>query len=518
MSRRLQIAIAVGVLVLIGVIIALAVPKPAKTVSVTTVGRRTMAQTIDAPGKVSATEKTEIGSTLAGRIDEVLVKEGDLVAPGDALMTLEAEDLEIAVEQARVNVQVARLNEDNAREARQIAKNNLAKLEQGVPASQLAVSQATVAQAQAGVAAAQQGLADVWRLNETSLEQAKNGVVQARKAWEAARQAVTDAKDQLDKAQASVPPLTDLQLAGYQAAYNQAVANYAAADAALDGAKFALEGARAANSQAINAAQAQLVTAQRTADVAQAQFDLATSASGFDVDSARHQLSQADIQVKVAGRQERLAELALKNAQVQQKRAVIKSPIVGVVDAVNVNEGQVVVPGAAVPGAPPIAVVVDPDKLLFEANVDEADVVRVRRGQNVKIALDAYPDRTFGAKVRRIAVTTIQTEEGGTAYPATVTFARGDIQGLREGMNGDADVTVQTVRDVLAVPAAALVQSEGTNYVFVVRDDSTLERRRVRTGRVFQGSVEVTSGLREGERVVARGTAGLQEGDRVEAR
>ncbi len=516
LSRRMQIGLAVAALVVIGVIVALLWPKAAKSVSVATIQRRSISQTAAAPGKVNAVEKTNVGSIMAGRIDEIFVKEGDLVARGDALMALEADDLKIAVQQAQVNLQIARLNQANARQARQIARNNLSKLQSGVPPSQLAVGQATLNQAQAGVEAAQQGLADVARLNTTGLEVAKSGVVQARKAWEAARQAATDAQEQLVIAQETTPALPAVQLAGYEAAAAQAQANLASADAVLDGAKFALANAEAANSQALNAAQAQLVTAQRTRDVAQAQFDAVASTSGLDIDTARHQLNQADNNVRVAVRQVELARLARQNAEVQRRRAVIRSPIVGVVDAINVNEGEVVSPAPpSVPNVPPIAIVIDPDQLLFEADVDEADVVRVRRGEHVEIALDAYPGRTFNGTVRRVGVTIVETEEGGTAYPATIGFARKDIAGLREGMNGEADITVQTVDDVLAVPASAIVEQAGASYVFVVQSDQTVKRVGIRTGRTFDGTVEITSGVSPGDRVVTRGTAGLQDGDRV---
>jgi multidrug efflux pump subunit AcrA (membrane-fusion protein) len=80
-------------------------------------------------------------------------------------------------------------------------------------------------------------------------------------------------------------------------------------------------------------------------------------------------------------------------------------------------------------------------------------------------------------------------------------FARGEIEISR--------ATAATL------PLASVVVRDGYSYVFVVAADQKVERRRVETGSVRDGRVEITAGLNPGERVVERGAGFLQDGDRV---
>lgn len=516
MTRKMKLAVGAGVLVVIGVLVILLLPKPAKKVSTALVARKNIDLTVSASGKVAAGDKTNVGSTMAGRVGDILVEEGQAVPHGEPLIEVQAEDLAIAVKQARVNVSIAELNDENASDAVEIAENNLNKLRAGATPQQLAVSAAGLSQFAEGVQAAERGVSDIRQLNRRGLQQAKNGVVKAEKAFAAAAVAVDDALAQWNAAQVAVPPLTAVQVLAYEAAYHQAQGAYRSAKAALEGARFALASTRALNTQSMHTAQAQLGTARAMYATGKAQYDLtAAPASSYDINTAEEQVQQAQTQEEVADEQVRLAQLSLDTAEVQLGRATIKSPITGIVAEINVNVGEIVTPAPLVPGSPAPIVVIDMDSLRFEASVDEADVTRVRRGEKVSIVLDAYPKRTFQAKVRKVGLTPTPTEGGATAYSAAIKFLRRGISGLREGMNGDAQIVVGTVKKVLVVPATAVTEQAGAAYVFTVSPGRTLEKRQVRLGRVFDHYIEVLSGASPGDRIVRTGLENLQGGEKV---
>jgi multidrug efflux pump subunit AcrA (membrane-fusion protein) len=80
-------------------------------------------------------------------------------------------------------------------------------------------------------------------------------------------------------------------------------------------------------------------------------------------------------------------------------------------------------------------------------------------------------------------------------------FARGEIEISR--------ATAATL------PMDSVVVRDGYSYVFVVSDDQKVERRRVQTGDIREGRVEIIDGLRGGENVVERGAGFLQDGDKI---
>ena len=84
---------------------------------------------------------------------------------------------------------------------------------------------------------------------------------------------------------------------------------------------------------------------------------------------------------------------------------------------------------------------------------------------------------------------------------------------LRPGMFMTVNLRGNVVSTLL-VPEAAIVPEQGSTFVFVVQD-GVVERRSVKLGRRRPGEVEITVGLKEGERVVTEGTQNIREGSQV---
>src|SRR5690606_16644657 len=88
---------------------------------------------------------------------------------------------------------------------------------------------------------------------------------------------------------------------------------------------------------------------------------------------------------------------------------------------------------------------------------------------------------------------------------------------VRPGMFARGEIEIGR-GDALVVPLESFVSADGYHYVFVLREDGTVERRRIETGGVHGASIEVLAGLRAGETIVERGAGFLKDGDLVAVR
>lgn len=176
--------------------------------------------------------------------------------------------------------------------------------------------------------------------------------------------------------------------------------------------------------------------------------------------------------------------------------------------------------GAPIGSGEAVATVTDVSKLLLSADVDETDVLLVRRGVRADVEFDAVPGGTYPATVVGVGVTPVQASGGGVSYKVTLTLERGtgaDGQPApwpKPGMSAVADLKVRQASAALAVPAAAIVSSGKDSTVWVIAA-SRAQRRVVRLGAEGDAMVQVVQGLREGERVVVRGADSVRQGQQV---
>jgi HlyD family secretion protein len=131
---------------------------------------------------------------------------------------------------------------------------------------------------------------------------------------------------------------------------------------------------------------------------------------------------------------------------------VIRSPINGVVLSRTVEPGQTVAASLQAPVLFTLAE--DLTRMELRVNVDEADVGQVADGQEASFSVDAWPDRTFSARVTQVRLGA-KTLAGVVTYETVLSVDNADGL-LRPGMTATADITVRSVRDVLMVPNAAL--------------------------------------------------------------
>ena len=208
----------------------------------------------------------------------------------------------------------------------------------------------------------------------------------------------------------------------------------------------------------IASARAQYAQAQATLRNAQADYarkaDLGKQelVAQSDVDLARAALDQARAQVNSAQAAINQQTASLKNTQVNIDRAVIRSPVDGVVLTRTIEPGQTVAASLQAPELFTIAE--DLSKMQIELAVDESDIGQVHAGQAVSFSADAFPDRQFKGVVEQVRLAAT-TANNVVTYPVIVTVDNSDGT-LLPGLTVNADIEVSNRANVLKLANAAL--------------------------------------------------------------
>ena len=211
------------------------------------------------------------------------------------------------------------------------------------------------------------------------------------------------------------------------------------------------------------------------------------------------------------------AKTSLENAQERLDDYRITSPITGTVVEKTVKAGDNV--GTGSNSNSTLCIIYDLSYLQMTLNIDELDIDNVEVGQTVNIISDAKEGQTFTGVVTKVSV--VGTTSGGTTtYPVTVRID--DTEGLRPGMNVDAEIVLTSADDVLAIPGTAVNRG---NTVLITSDSpsaaNALEQEapegyvyvQVETGVSDDSYIEVTSGLQEGDTVAYLRTASSGSGN-----
>ena len=227
--------------------------------------------------------------------------------------------------------------------------------------------------------------------------------------------------------------------------------------------------------------------------------ELETANATFKVAVSRHDEALEEARIRVAQLQQRRAEHEIARKQLAD--TVIRAPFEGAIQERRANVGEYMAVGA------PVVVMVRVDPLRLRVEVPERESVRVQRGQAVRVSVEGDA-QVYSGEVRRLSPA-IQQGSRTLVVEADVP-SRGR---LRPGSFARAQIVTVTEARALTIPPEALVTFAGIEKVFVVVDGLSAEKRVV-TGDRGTGWVEVTSGLKEGDRVVL-GPGGLQGGQKV---
>lgn len=241
----------------------------------------------------------------------------------------------------------------------------------------------------------------------------------------------------------------------------------------------------------------------------------ALSAKNFiarsELDTAKTAVETSRAQVSVAEAQVKQAEAALKVAEINLHYTQIRSPVDGMVISRNVDVGQTVAASFQTPTL--FSIAKDLTDMQIITSVDEADIGKVHKGQNVFFTVDAYPEHTFAGRVHEIrnAPVTIQNV---VTYEVIVRVDNRDLR-LKPGMTANVSIVTDRKVGVLKVPNASLrfrppekdsskpvPKADKTPGIWILVDGEP-KRMAVKTGISDGTYTEITAGdIKEGDIVI----------------
>ena len=187
------------------------------------------------------------------------------------------------------------------------------------------------------------------------------------------------------------------------------------------------------------------------------------------------------------------------------KKSPVYAPINGSIISTPLKNGTTVNTSTV------IAIVGDISNLQVSADIPERYVAVLKPGLKAEVSVEAYPDLVFNATVTRVSPvvdTTSRTKE------VILHFDQRNSR-VNAGMVGKIKLYTQDFSGQITMPADALVSLNDVLYAYVVKDDETVERRKVKIGETVDGVIQILEGVSEGEKVVVQGQTSLNDGSKI---
>lgn len=199
-------------------------------------------------------------------------------------------------------------------------------------------------------------------------------------------------------------------------------------------------------------------------------------------------------------------------AQAALEKTRLVAPFDGVVAEISGELSEYVTPSPIGIATPPAVDLIASRCFYMTAPIDEVDVASISLGQEARITLDAFGERVFKGKVRRIADYVLDVEKQARTVDVEVAFT--DLEKtdtLLAGYSADVEIILEVRQDSLRIPTEALLEGK---FVYLLRpDQNRIEKRVVKTGTANWNYTEITDGLAIGDLVVTSvGREGLADG------
>ena len=470
-------------------------PKSAKPANVDTSYMEAMPETRDVSNTLSGTGTLKpantysVKSLVSGKVLTGSFEEGDIVEEGTVLYTVDSSDATTKVEQAAITLQQAQRSYDKTAD-RQYVRAEVA----GVVSS-LKVTKGDEVTSGQEVAVIRDSSKMLLTLEFPAADAANFSVGQS------AAVTLDGTFEQLDGTVTSVSG-TDALSAGNLLTRTVTITvknaggltTAQAATASINGvssigsATFAYQAERTLTAQASGTVTS--INVQEGSEVAK--DDIILGLSGDDLTES----------IQSASESLRSAEISMQNLQDAMNNYTITAPISGTIIEKDAKVGDAVKAGDT------LCIVYDLSYLEMGINVDELQISSITVGQKVQISADAVPDKTYVGTVTRVSMKGT-SNSGTTTYPVTIRID--DTDGLRPGMNANAEIVVAEAKNALVVPNAAVMRG---SYVLVTKDspsaanaDTTMEAPEgfvyvpVKTGVSDDDYTQIVSGIQEGDTI-----------------
>ena len=451
--------------------------------------RRDVTNTLSGTGTLNPANTYTVKSLVDGKVLTGTIEEGNIVEESNVLYTIDSSDASTNFEKAEIAMQQAQRSYDK------VVDRQYVRAEVAGVVSSLKVTKGDEVTSGQEVAVIRDSSRMLLTLEFPAADAANFSVGQS------AAVTLDGTFEQLDGTVTSVSG-TDALSAGNLLTRTVTITvknaggltTAQAATASINGvssigsATFAYQAERTLTAQAAGTVTS--INVQEGSDVAK--DDIILGLSGDDLTES----------IQSASESLRSAEISMQNLQDTMNNYTITAPISGTIIEKDAKVGDAVKTGDT------LCIVYDLSYLEMSINVDELQISSISVGQQVQITADAVPDKTYVGTVTRVSMK--GTSNGGTTtYPVSIRID--DTDGLRPGMNANAEIVVAEAKNALVVPNAAVVRG---SYVLVTKDspsaanaDTAMEAPEgfvyvpVKTGVSDDDYTQIVSGIQEGDTI-----------------
>lgn len=451
--------------------------------------RRDVTNTLSGTGTLNPANTYTVKSLVDGKVLTGTIEEGDIVEESNVLYTIDSSDASTNFEKAEIAMQQAQRSYDK------VVDRQYVRAEVAGVVSSLKVTKGDEVTSGQEVAIIRDSSRMLLTLEFPAADAANFSVGQS------AAVTLDGTFEQLDGTVTSVSG-TDALSAGNLLTRTVTITvknaggltTAQAATASINGvssigsATFAYQAERTLTAQAAGTVTS--INVQEGSEVAK--DDIILGLSGDDLTES----------IQSASESLRSAEISMQNLQDAMNNYTITAPISGTIIEKDAKVGDAVKAGDT------LCIVYDLSYLEMSINVDELQISSISVGQKVQITADAVPDKTYVGTVTRVSMKGA-SNGGTTTYPVTIRID--DTDGLRPGMNANAEIVVAQAKNALVVPNAAVVRG---SYVLVTKDspsaanaDTAMEAPEgfvyvpVKTGVSDDDYTQIVSGIQEGDTI-----------------
>lgn len=243
-------------------------------------------------------------------------------------------------------------------------------------------------------------------------------------------------------------------------------------------------------------------------------------------DAITHQYQVAKVDLKAGYELLKQVKARLHQAEDQLSKTKVVSPIDGVITSLDIKEGETAISSTTNIAGSSLMTIANPNSMLAEINIDEADIGTVKLGQKAEIIAIAFADKPITGSVESIASSAKQARgRQSLSFAVKLKLTETGSNNLRPGMSCRAEVFTQGEQDLLAVPLKAIQTEEDNdqnlvkNFVFVL-EGSIAKKTLIETGISDDTFQQIVGGLKKGAAIITgpdKILRHLKDGDKVVA-
>ena len=214
-----------------------------------------------------------------------------------------------------------------------------------------------------------------------------------------------------------------------------------------------------------------------------------------------HDIAMKENEIELVNTEVQLAEIALDEAEERLEETEIFVPLTGVIIEKLVEEGQIIASGISnVNGGTALANIADMSRLFIIADIDETDIGSVKVGHPVTITADAFSDKVFDGRVRRIAPQGL-VENSITIFKVKIEVLGKGKKKLKPVMSANIEITTDHVESAVFTARAGIRDSKDGKFAMVLKNEKP-KKLFVKTGIKNPIFIQILSGLAPGDHVI----------------